>query len=40
MLLEIKNILEDFSSWTYHVWLDIGGQKIDTKKDIAPYTLS
>jgi DNA polymerase III subunit alpha len=40
VLLEIKNILESFSVGKYHVWLDIGGQKIDTKKNIAPISLS
>jgi hypothetical protein len=40
MLLEIKNILETFPIGTYHVWLDIAGQKIDTKKSIAPISLS
>jgi hypothetical protein len=33
-LLEIKNILESFPLWKYHVWLDIAGQRIDTKKSI------
>ncbi len=34
-LLEIKNILESFPLWKYHVWLDIAGQRIDTKKSIS-----
>jgi hypothetical protein len=36
VLVEIKTILEGFPNGAYHVWLDIGGQKIDTKKYIAP----
>lgn len=34
-LLEIKTILEWYSWGDYHVWLDIGGTMIDTKKKIA-----
>lgn len=34
-LLEIKTILEWYSNGDYHVWLDIGGTMIDTKKKIA-----
>ncbi len=34
ILLDIKTILESFPAWNYHVWLDIGGQMIDTKKSI------
>ena len=33
-LLEIKSILESYPAGPYHVWLDIGGQMIDTKKNI------
>jgi DNA polymerase III subunit alpha len=33
-LLEIKSILEWFQEGEYHVWLDIDGGKIDTKKNI------
>jgi DNA polymerase III subunit alpha len=33
-LLEIKTLLEWYSPWDYHVWLDIGGKMIDTKKEI------
>ncbi len=35
MLLDIKNMLEAYPIWTHHVWLDIGWQRIDTKKDIS-----
>jgi DNA polymerase-3 subunit alpha len=34
-LLEIKTILEWYNSGDYHVWLDIGGTMVDTKKKIA-----
>lgn len=33
-LLDIKSILESYPVGQYHVWLDIGGQMIDTKKNI------
>ena len=33
-LLDIKSLLESYSPGKYHVWLDIGGQIIDTKKNI------
>ena len=33
-LFEIKNLLESYPAGPYHVWLDIGGQMIDTKKSI------
>lgn len=33
-LMEIKILLESYPTGNYHVWLDIGGQMIDTKKSI------
>jgi DNA polymerase III subunit alpha len=33
-LMEIKTLLESYPRWNYHVWLDIDGQMIDTKKNI------
>lgn len=33
-LLTIKGILEKFPRGEMHVWLDINGQRIDTKKYI------
>lgn len=34
-LLEIKDTIETYATGEYHVWLDIGGTMIDTKKKIA-----
>lgn len=33
-LITIKSILESYPMGPHHVWLDIGGQLIDTKKNI------
>lgn len=33
-LLDIKSIIETYTPGHHHVWLDIGGQTIDTKKNI------
>ncbi len=35
-LLSIRELLEKYPEWTYHVFIDIDGQKIDTKKHISP----
>jgi hypothetical protein len=32
--MEIKSLLETYQPGHYHVWLDIGGKMIDTKKNI------
>ena len=34
ILMEIKTLLETYQPGHYHVWLDIGGKMIDTKKNI------
>lgn len=34
-LLEIKDTIETYATGEYHVWLDIGGTMIDTKKKVA-----
>lgn len=34
-LVEIKDLIGEYSPWNYHVWIDIGGEKIDTKKYIS-----
>lgn len=33
-LMDIKTLLESYPTGPYHVWLDIGGQMIDTKRSI------
>ncbi len=34
ILLEIKDLLGSYPAWVHHVWIDINGQKIDTRKKI------
>lgn len=36
ILLSIRENLEKYPAWIYHVYIDIDGQKIDTKKYISP----